>query len=63
MDVLFLGLATQRYCPAPSGGGHWSLADIGYAISTWIVNDPNGEANLVPGGYAANKDGSNQLVR
>ncbi len=44
---------------APSGGGHWSVV-IGYKPGTWIVNDPNGEANLVPGGYAANKDGSNQ---
>ena len=33
---------------------------IGYKPGTWIVNDPNGEANLVPGGYAPNKDGSNQ---
>ena len=44
---------------APSGGGHWSVV-IGYKPGTWIVNDPNGEANLVPGGYAPNKDGSNQ---
>ena len=44
---------------APTGGGHWSVV-IGYKTGTWIVNDPNGEANLVPGGYAANKDGSNQ---
>ena len=44
---------------APTGGGHWSVV-IGYKTGSWIVNDPNGEANLVPGGYAANKDGSNQ---
>lgn len=44
---------------APTGGGHWSVI-IGYKTGTWIVNDPNGEANLVPGGYADNKDGSNQ---
>ena len=44
---------------APTGGGHWSVI-VGYKTGTWIVNDPNGEANLAPGGYAANKDGSNQ---
>ena len=49
---------------APTGGGHWSVV-VGYkegvsANGTWIVNDPNGEANLVSGGYTDNRDGSNQ---
>ena len=44
---------------APSGGGHWSVV-TGYKAGTWIVNDPNGEADLVAGGYTQNKDGSNQ---
>ena len=44
---------------APTGGGHWSVV-IGYKTGTWIVNDPNGEANLASGGYTPNKDGSNQ---
>jgi len=44
---------------APTGGGHWSVA-VGYKSGTWIINDPNGEANLVAGGYKASKDGSNQ---
>ena len=44
---------------APTGGGHWSVI-IGYKTGTWIVNDPNGEANLVPGGYADNKNGAQQ---
>ena len=49
---------------APTGGGHWSVV-VGYkegvsADGTWIVNDPNGEANLVSGGYTDNRDGSNQ---
>ena len=30
---------------APTGGGHWSVI-TGYKTGTWIVNDPNGEANL-----------------
>ena len=44
---------------APSGGGHYSVV-IGYTDSHWIVNDPNGEANLSAGGYTSNTDGSNQ---
>ena len=44
---------------APSGGGHYSVI-IGYTDTAWIVNDPNGEANLSAGGYTDNLDGSNQ---
>jgi GH24 family phage-related lysozyme (muramidase) len=36
---------------APTGGGHWSVV-IGYTPTAFIHNDPNGEANLVAGGYA-----------
>jgi GH24 family phage-related lysozyme (muramidase) len=36
---------------APTGGGHWSVV-IGYTPSAFIHNDPNGEANLIQGGYA-----------
>jgi hypothetical protein len=35
---------------APTGGGHWSVV-IGYSPTAFIHNDPNGEANLVQGGY------------
>ena len=35
---------------SPSGGGHYSVV-IGYTDDAWIVHDPNGEANLVYGGY------------
>ena len=42
---------------APSGGGHWSVV-IGFdAHNNWIVNDPNGEADLVNGGYSNNTNG------
>ena len=40
----------------PSGGGHYSVV-IGYDDTGWIVNDPNGEANLVNGGYTDNLNG------
>ena len=35
---------------APTGGGHWSVV-VGYTPTAFIHNDPNGEANLVAGGY------------
>lgn len=43
----------------PSGGGHYSVI-IGYDETGWIVNDPNGEANLSTGGYTNNLNGANQ---
>lgn len=42
---------------APSGGGHWSVV-IGTYEGGVIMNDPNGEANLVAGGYTNNLNGS-----
>jgi len=36
---------------SPSGGGHWSVI-VGYGPDFWIMNDPNGEALLVTGGYS-----------
>ena len=41
---------------APSGGGHYSVV-IGYTEDAWIMNDPNGDANLVDGGYTDNHNG------
>ena len=42
---------------APSGGGHWSVL-IGFDQTHWIHNDPNGEADLVAGGYTTNQNGA-----
>jgi len=42
---------------APSGDGHWSVV-IGYTDLAWIHNDPNGEADLVGGGYTTNRNGA-----
>ena len=44
---------------APTGGGHWSVV-VGYppARDAWIMNDPNGEARLVEGGYTHNTNGA-----
>ena len=41
---------------APSGGGHYSVV-VGYTKDDWIMNDPNGEANLKAGGYTPNMNG------
>ena len=40
----------------PSGGGHYSVV-VGYTDNAWIMNDPNGEANLTAGGYTNNLNG------
>jgi hypothetical protein len=38
---------------APRGGGHWTCV-IGYTEDTIVHNDPNGEADMVNGGYIGN---------
>lgn len=40
----------------PTGGGHWTVI-VGYTAKGTIHNDPNGEANLVAGGYTPNTQG------
>jgi hypothetical protein len=49
---------------APSGGGHWSLV-IGWdpATRTLLMHDPNGEADLVGGGYVSTSVGSGKAQR
>jgi hypothetical protein len=42
---------------SPSGSGHWSVV-IGFTPTHFIHNDPNGEADLVKGGYTSNKGGA-----
>jgi hypothetical protein len=49
---------------APRGGGHWSLV-TGWdpATRTVLMHDPNGEADLVGGGYARTAVGSGRAQR
>jgi len=49
---------------APSGGGHWSLV-IGWDPSSrqLLMHDPNGEADLVGGGYVRTTIGSGKALR
>jgi len=42
---------------APTGGGHWSVI-IGATSGAYIHNDPNGEADLVNGGYVNHTKGA-----
>lgn len=53
------GWLHQGSVSAPSGGGHYSVV-IGYTKDAWIVNDPNGEANLTSGGYVNHSKGARQ---
>lgn len=41
---------------APTGGGHWTVI-TGFTPDTFLHNDPNGEADLVRGGYISTKGG------
>lgn len=41
---------------SPSGGGHWTVA-IGFTKDGIIMNDPNGEANMLSGGYVNHTNG------
>ena len=43
----------------PTGGGHWSVV-IGFTPEDWIHHDPNGEADMVRGGYL-NHTGGKQI--
>lgn len=41
---------------SPRGGGHWSVA-IGFTKDAITMNDPNGEADLLAGGYCNHTNG------
>ncbi len=42
---------------APTGGGHWTLC-IGFSATSFVMNDPNGEADMVNGGYVNHTRGA-----
>ncbi len=42
---------------APTGGGHWTLA-VGFTAEAIVMNDPNGEANMLNGGYVNHTGGA-----
>ena len=55
-----VGWLHQSHISHPSGGGHWSVV-VGYNSKGVIMCDPNGEADLVEGGYTSNKNGDKIL--
>jgi hypothetical protein len=40
----------------PTGGGHWSVV-IGFDPENWVHHDPNGEADMIRGGYVNHSGG------
>jgi GH24 family phage-related lysozyme (muramidase) len=42
---------------APVGGGHWTLC-VGFTPEAIVMHDPNGEANMVGGGYVNHTNGA-----
>jgi hypothetical protein len=46
----------------PTGGGHWSVV-IGFDDQGFYHNDPNGEADMVGGGYVSNSNRAGAGVR
>ena len=52
-----VGWLHQGPAQSPSGGGHWSVL-VGFDPDYWICNDPNGEADLINGGYENHTKGA-----
>jgi GH24 family phage-related lysozyme (muramidase) len=42
---------------APTGGGHWTCC-IGFTPEAFVMNDPNGEADMMNGGYLNHTGGA-----
>lgn len=54
---LMVGWLHKGPSTAPTGGGHWSVV-IGSTDGAFIHNDPNGEADLINGGYINHTKGA-----
>lgn len=54
-----VGWLIHGHYTAPRGGGHWSVI-VGFDDDKqrWIVHDPNGECDLVNGGYKNHTNGA-----
>jgi GH24 family phage-related lysozyme (muramidase) len=52
-----VGWLHQGPVTAPTGGGHWTVA-VGFTAESIVHNDPNGEADLVNGGYVNHTGGA-----
>lgn len=47
-----VGWLHQGSISYPTGGGHWTCC-IGFTPDSFVFNDPNGEADMVNGGYVS----------
>jgi GH24 family phage-related lysozyme (muramidase) len=52
-----VGWLHQGRVQQPRGGGHWTVV-IGFTPAGFIHNDPNGEADMVGGGYINHSNGA-----
>jgi hypothetical protein len=57
-----VGWLHQGNVSKPTGGGHWTCC-IGFTPTQFVHNDPNGEANMVNGGYVSNSASKGAGVR
>jgi len=57
-----VGWLHQGTASRPTGGGHWTCC-IGFTPSQFVMNDPNGEADMVNGGYVSNSSSKGKSVR
>lgn len=48
-----VGWLHQGNVDYPTGGGHWTCC-VGFTPDVFVHNDPNGEADMVNGGYVSN---------
>lgn len=55
-----VGWLHHGHVTAPTGGGHWTVC-IGFNDTSWIINDPNGQADLINGGYTPDMNGSCEI--
>jgi hypothetical protein len=53
---VLVGWLHQGPVSRPTGGGHWTVV-IGFDTMHWVHHDPNGEADLVNGGYVNHTNG------
>ena len=51
-----VGWLHKGHVSAPTGGGHWSVI-CGVTDTGFVMNDPNGDASLVAGGYGPSTNG------
>jgi hypothetical protein len=57
-----VGWLHQGPITRPTGGGHWTCC-VGFTKDSFVFNDPNGEADMVDGGYISNKASEGKGVK